>query len=131
VLLEAGANPNAQDHHGGRTPLHQAAAQGYKQVCKKLLSCGADAKIKVRCPASVNPKAPNSAVPHTLHPRQMIRDLFCRTPHPKHQILKPKRPQDKPESPNLDAIPGIREAIAEMPPITDDCGPDKVTQSFL
>ena len=47
VLLEAGANPNAQDYHGGRTPLHQAAAQGYKQVCKKLLSCGADAKIKV------------------------------------------------------------------------------------
>ena len=41
LLLDAGANPNAQDAEG-RTPLHHAAGAGRLDACRALLSKGAD-----------------------------------------------------------------------------------------
>lgn len=41
ALLNKGANPNARAQ-GGWTPLHTAAAFGYRDVCAILVSCGAD-----------------------------------------------------------------------------------------
>ena len=48
VLLNAGANPNAQDYLG-RTPLHTHAADAYEEgseICEMLLNVGADPTIK-------------------------------------------------------------------------------------
>lgn len=41
VLLNRGADPNVRAQ-GGWTPLHTAAAFGYRDVCAILVSCGAD-----------------------------------------------------------------------------------------
>lgn len=45
MLVNAGANINAQDHRL-RTPLHRAAQYGYIEIVKYLLKVGADPKIK-------------------------------------------------------------------------------------
>ena len=46
LLLEKGADPNAQLQDNGFTPLHGAAINGNTEAMEKLLAKGADANIK-------------------------------------------------------------------------------------
>ncbi|KAK6526951.1 hypothetical protein TWF281_010147 [Arthrobotrys megalospora] len=48
LLLKAGANPNlpCSDYLEGRTPLHEACAQGYSDIVQCLLVNGADVNVK-------------------------------------------------------------------------------------
>lgn len=45
ALIEAGANPDAQDEHG-ETPLHRAAQAGDEQTVRALLTAGANPAIE-------------------------------------------------------------------------------------
>lgn len=46
LLLEYGANPNAQDAQGKRTPLHMAIMCDNKDIARLLVEYGADPSLK-------------------------------------------------------------------------------------
>lgn len=48
LLLEAGANVNAQDKEDLYTPLHDAARMNHSEIVRLLLACGADTSLKDR-----------------------------------------------------------------------------------
>ena len=48
MLLDAGANPNAQERRFGQTPMHMAAIRGDEEILDKLSKAGAQWDLRRR-----------------------------------------------------------------------------------
>ena len=113
-LVQAGANVKATDW-AGYTALHRAAFNGHVGCCEVLFKAGAD----IDAQDAIGGRTPlhQAAARNHKAVAQKLVELGA-DPHIK----------DFPYKPNLDNmnIPGMREAIAELPAIAKGAGEDKI-----
>uniref|UniRef100_A0A7S4PFA9 Uncharacterized protein n=1 Tax=Guillardia theta TaxID=55529 RepID=A0A7S4PFA9_GUITH len=110
-LLQAGANVNQVDF-AGFSALHRAAFQGKLKVVELLIQAGANVNLQES--GGRTPLHQAAAQGHLDVVEKLI------------QCGADAKIKDFPMPIDLDAIPGAREAIAELPPWMEDAGPDKL-----